>query len=348
MKNITPKLHLVSAFLLVMLMGTVASAQTVFPFRSNTRGLCGRTMLPVDATANLEFEGQRHWRCENSQIADLWTPYNMVRSDWDNGAGFFAVCDLNTPLGRMLNSIAFLKSSHPDPAPSPFSRDLWGSWLRTGYQYTVRHVPLDEWRGLFERRNNRFSFGCVDPRGRNDNFIARALVVDGFKRPTMFRNALLKSANGRQFEPALRASILLHEAVHYPEGGHDGGKRCPIGRATDLSGICDQSFYSDKPYAVDTRWAEQFGHCSVGSSNAMRDRAIAYAITRLQDRFAEDPMYTIPTRDDRAFSRYCDFIDSGNELPEASPARRNQRKSIPDEERGPSSDFNTRVRENIR
>jgi len=259
----------------------------------------------------------------------------------------------------MINSMAYLRFGHPQAEVSSVSHGLWGSWLRAGYNYTRYVVPLNNNRGLIDRRN-RYSFQCLDPNRLDDTFVARARRVNGFKRPTLFRRLLLKAADNRQREPVLRAATLLHEAVHYEEGNHDGGVGC-LAASGGLNGVCDQTFYSHKPYAVDTRWLEQFGHCATASSDAMRNRAINVANTRLRRRFTEDPKYVIPTlATGPSDGDFCEGSDGPNrrftqptdpgQPPRRAPTRQETRtrKWIPDEERGPNSAIAGRVRHHVR
>ncbi len=167
---------------------------------------------PSPGDNNLSFDNFFDGFCSQSSIDQHWDDFDMEKSDWDGGFGFFAPCDQNLPLGRTFNALNLL--------------DFFGTSKRSGsdnflpffYDYAA---GTDELLG-------RCGSGCPGPCpgcGRQ-TFATHFGGIDEYIElywPFFYNQNVFQ-----------RAGTIVHEARH-DDKGHNGGTGCPNGGSCDTT-----------------------------------------------------------------------------------------------------------------
>jgi hypothetical protein len=137
--------------------------------------------------------------CDKHYIDKYWDDFNMLKWNWNDGFGYYDVCNNNLPLGRMLNAIFVLdktKNIH-------YKKSI----LNWAYDYAEGDIIT-------------LSAGCGDGTLNAQNILAKVtFYMDGFY-------------GGKSV--VRRAGILLHEARH-TRRIHNGWGNCPSGASCDSS-----------------------------------------------------------------------------------------------------------------
>lgn len=207
---------------------------------------------------NLDASGDRLYgprSCWQAFIDWAWDAYDFDKSDWDDGFGWHAACDIRLPLARTFNAIFCLEYSSPDPSNESFSMPiLW--W---GGRYARSHI--DE---LDARCGDGTAFAATRTGG---------LFVDEWTRLYLgfFYNEDVPE----------RASTLIHEARHADAGkGHDRNGRDP-----------DWAYNGANRFQI--AWLAWFINQGENTSLALKTRARQAANFRLATRFATDPGFRL-------------------------------------------------------
>ena len=133
--------------------------------------------------------------CWQAFIDWAWDVFDFDKGDWDQGFGYFSVCDNVRPLSRTLSGIYCLTYSSPDPLNESYSLNI----LQWGSRYA--RACIDE----LDARCGDGSEWAHTWWGWQDN---KTELYLGF-----FYTASVSQ----------RASVLLHEARHADGKGHDSG-----------------------------------------------------------------------------------------------------------------------------
>lgn len=228
---------------------------------------------------SIEYEASPGNWCNNPWISFYWDQYDFDRRDWDDGFGYYAVCDTLRPLGRTNNSIYLLNYADGPWFKDP--NDFSGNFLHWGGNYTMRNI--DE----------------LDARCGNGT-TATATTVYGWGNNYTQLNARFFTAN-----IVKRAEILIHEARHMDwcdHNGADGSNVCPQGSNCDesffdgCSGISSPTGFGAYAYEVIWLWWFIIGSDEIVGTDDRKAMALDLANGYLNNAFDVNPCFNITSR----------------------------------------------------
>jgi len=202
--------------------------------------------------------------CSQTVINKFWTDFNFDKSDWDDGFGYFNVCNINVPLNKTFSALWLLQNSTTNPASS--ISDFSGDFLRWAYNYSAR--AIEELDG---RCGNGSTSGVVATTHRG------ALVNDRteLKFPFFYGQGMPE-----------RAGTIVHEARHADGISHDSCN-CPRG------GSCDQRWGDRKANDYGILYMWWFVDSGVNTTTAMKRRAQNRVNNVLAGGFCESTTFRI-------------------------------------------------------
>ncbi len=183
--------------------------------------------------------------CNQSHISRFWRDFHFDKGDWDDGFGYYSVCNINSPLNRTFSALWLLLFSSPNPATAP--SDFTGNFLRYAYNYSAREI--DELDG---RCGNRRTFGTVAQTVRGGWWVDDRTEL---MSPFFYGKSVPE-----------RAGTIVHEARHADGWSHHS---CSCPRRT----ACDRSWfdYHANTYGILYMW--WFIDSGVNTTSAMKRRA---------------------------------------------------------------------------
>ena len=172
----------------------------------------------IPSGLNLEESGDARYSkimmCDQYYIDKFWDDFNMVKYEWNDGFGYYDVCNAKLPLGRVMNAIFALHITKTVRHPK--------SILNWAYDYAESNISI-------------LSARCGDGRLNARNILSKV---------TFFFTGLYDDSS-----VVRRAGILLHESRHTLKI-HNGGDRCISGKSCDSS----WGYYGANQYHVLWLW----------------------------------------------------------------------------------------------
>jgi hypothetical protein len=229
----------------------------------------------TDSQASLDEEFARTWSCDQQAIERYWRDLGLGKSDWTR-FGAATPCDLDLPLGRTLNALAFVdhfqdvfRRYRDDRIVNYRSGDVTGSLPFAGYELLTRIDGI--------------SPSCDD--GGN------LAVTNGVTRRMTVNTRLFYDFNVVQ-----RAAILIHEARHTEGKVHNRTDRCPAGDPINCDhhfaavASCPSLVSDDGGYAYEVKFLWDWGtECRDECTPPQAIEALMAAQRMLDIRFSEPP-----------------------------------------------------------
>ncbi len=182
--------------------------------------------------------------CNQSHVNKFWNDFDFDKGDWDDGFGYYSVCDINRPLNRAFSSLWLLLFSSPNPATS--TSDMSGNFLRYAYNYSAREI--DELDG---RCGNGGTSGVV-ARTYQSAFVNDRTQLEF---PFFYGQGVPE-----------RAGTIVHEARH-ADGRRHNSCSCPRG------GSCDQRWLDKGANSYENLYMWWFVDRGINTTTTMKRRA---------------------------------------------------------------------------
>ncbi|MEM7677896.1 MAG: hypothetical protein AAF449_18010 [Myxococcota bacterium] len=215
--------------------------------------------------------------CWQAFINWSWSAYGFQKSYWDDGFGYYDVCNESKALARAMNAI-YLATYSDSWTPSGYG-DWGGSILRWGQAYAYDRVDRTRMKcdlggalADFSGSRMRWSMrGMYDPQAPSGTYVA-----------------------GGMWDRALhRAATIIHESRH-ADKGHDGGGSCPNGAS------CDTTWGYNGANRWMLVWYWWWAFDSQIGNSAQSDIALATAALIRDGFFNTRPSLSIPTTYNRS------------------------------------------------
>ncbi|RZS99467.1 hypothetical protein [Aquimarina brevivitae] len=200
--------------------------------------------------------------CNQARVDHWWSVFNMRKSDWDSGFGFFDPCNLSRPLARTFAAMYLLTYSAEDYATN--TGDYSGNALRWAYPYTANNT-------------GRLQALCYKPGSTPGQWAGWAYGNRVELYLPYFYN----------FDVVMRAGTLLHEARHNGGKSHNGGSGCPRGASCDTN----WSYQGSNMYEVLYLW--WFAVDGTRTTSAIRNMARNRARAVQNNAFNTNPGFNI-------------------------------------------------------
>ena len=202
---------------------------------------------------------------KQSFVDEAWSLFDFDKGDWDEGFGFYDVCNSDTPLARTLNAIWILKYTAPVLGPgSP----------RLGRFYNYSATSIDELDGQCYAPGSSAAAQTHIGSPGSDHFTA------------LFWNFFYDKFGGMVFRPM----AIVHEARHADLGYFNDvphvTENCP-------SSVCDQSWSGKGAYMYHTLYSLLFYEDAVETTSATRLEAGMLAQWDIDNRFVEHPGFNV-------------------------------------------------------
>ncbi len=210
-------------------------------------------------TTRSSDQSYRQYICNQTVISRYWSAFGMEKTYWDDGMGYYDVCNVTQPLARTLNSIWVLENS---------KNNAFGSnMLNNAYSFAAD-------------RTNHLRAKCGDG-SANANHEGAGLFdwMAGY------------NGNGTTniFWPAIyglnvvaRAGTILHEARHRDKG-HDAEKDCPD------KGSCDSSWGFNGANTYKALYLWWYGYYASNTTSTLKTMALDDAQYVIDHRFKTNP-----------------------------------------------------------
>jgi hypothetical protein len=211
--------------------------------------------------------------CDEGFSDEVWSHYNMDKSNWDDGRGYDNYCDTTRMLGRTYAGLWVLNWSAPSPATT--WDDFSGNALKWGGNYAARE--MDELDGTCSWPS---SWGKTTHGG---------IFVD--EKTEVYKGFVY------ELTPAGRARTLIHEARHADgedsasHDGNDGSNACPAGGSS-----CDENYsstWSGRANSIEAWYASWYWSTAINTTTLQRNSIRDMGNWNLDNRFDNDPGWNI-------------------------------------------------------
>ena len=194
--------------------------------------------------------------CNQSMINKFWNDFDFDKGDWDDGFGYYSVCNIDRPLNRTFSGLWLLLKSTPNPTTS--TGDFNGNFLRWAYNYSAREIDeLD---------------------GRCGNGGTSGVLATTYWGPFVNDRTQLKFPFFYGQGVPERAGTIVHEARHADGKGHVSDC-CPRG------GSCDSYWGDSRANSYQITYLWWFVDSGVNTTSAMKRRAQSRANSILSSGF---------------------------------------------------------------
>jgi len=205
--------------------------------------------------------------CNQSHINKFWQDFDFDKDDWDDGFGYYDVCNIDKPLNRAFSSLWLLLFSAPDPAIA--TNDFDGNFLRWAYNYSAREIDeLD---------------------GRCGNGGTSGVLATTYHGLFVNDRTQLKFPFFYGLSVSERSGTIVHEARHADGKGHDSCS-CPRG------GSCDSRWQDMKANTYGIYYLWWFIDSGINTTTAMKRRAQSRANTVLATGFCNATSFRLSYR----------------------------------------------------
>jgi hypothetical protein len=203
--------------------------------------------------------------CPRQDIIDFfWDQYDFDKGDWDDGFGYWDVCNPDQPLGRTMSALYALQYS--DPNPTTNTDQMGGTILRYGSNFAMYNI--DELDGR-----------CYGSDSKSRAHTVYGYIIDNYTElywPFFYGENVIQ-----------RAATILHESRHADWVGHDDDN-CP------RHASCDDDWDMMGANMFQVMWLWDYYVDGVEVSPGLKDSAAAEANMILDRGFNSRPPYHVP------------------------------------------------------